>query len=148
MHRGKGLTLGQMGVWVVRRTGLPWETRLLSHQALTAPKTSQSCYSNHRSPGEGRYIRQQPSCQGDHRISPPHSSLLFLLSAKHRGPQPLQQVLRVLASADSSVFCLWHFSHPYRDSPRLPIQQLRPAAVHATQSPPPPPREPRPESSS
>lgn len=37
-ERGKGLNPGQMGVWVVGRKGLPWETCLPSLQALTALK--------------------------------------------------------------------------------------------------------------
>ena len=46
---------------------------------------------------------------------------------------------------DSSVFRPRRFSLPHRDSQRLPIQQLQPPAVRATQQPPPPPRGPRPE---
>lgn len=37
-ERGKGLNPEQMGVWKVRRSGLPWETRLPSFQAVTAQK--------------------------------------------------------------------------------------------------------------
>lgn len=78
----------------------------------------------------------RPRCQGDHRISPPHSSPVCLRSAKHGPPrQPLQQVRGVWARADSSVFRPCFLSPPRRLA--APANLTAPASpgVLATQPP-------------
>lgn len=143
-EKGKGLNPEQMGVWKVRRSGLSWETCLPSFQAVTAQKHRVLLLQLQVPSRMITIAACKPCC---HSICPPGSRLLRLLGAQHWDSHPLQQVLEVWTSADSSVFSPRRFSRPGGDSLRLPIQQLQSPAVHATQPPLPPPWGPRPEPS-
>lgn len=141
-ERGKGLNPEQMAVWKVRRNGLPWETCLPSFQAVTAQKHQVLLVQPQVPSWMITITACKPCC---HSICPLASRLLRLLGTQHWDSHPLQQVLEVWTSADSSVFSPRRFSRAGCDSRRLPNQQLKSRAVRATQPFLPPPCGPRPE---
>lgn len=132
-------------------TGLPWERRLPSPQALIAPNL-RSGYSSRRSPGEGGNLSLLAQVPTDHRISPRHSSLLCLPT--NQGPQSTAPKAaspagsRRLGKRGLISIPPVAFSRPHGDSWRLPIPQLQPTEVLTTQPPPPTPQWPSLEPSS